>query len=130
MSENKSIWSTADNFLTKTRKIIVNSVTALILIVITFSILGGVGSMFTSTDEIDRGFDARFVLSADVGEDIGEHLAHVNAWFLLNGCEVEKITIEDVLSANAFTVSAFDGFEVANLVVVFAEQVNHVRCFL
>ena len=35
------------------RKIIVNSVTALILIVITFSILGGVGSMFTSTDEID-----------------------------------------------------------------------------
>ena len=53
MSDKKSIWSTADTFLTKTRKIIVNSVTALILIVITFSILGGVGSMFTSTDEID-----------------------------------------------------------------------------
>ena len=53
MSDKKSIWSTADNFLTKTRKIIVNSVTALILIVITFSILGGVGSMFTSPDEID-----------------------------------------------------------------------------
>ena len=53
MSDKKSIWSTADNFLTKTRKIIVNSVTALILIVITFSILGGVGSMFTSSDEID-----------------------------------------------------------------------------
>ena len=53
MSDKKSIWSTADNFLTKTRKIIVNSVTALVLIVITFSILGGVGSMFSSTDEID-----------------------------------------------------------------------------
>ena len=53
MSDKKSIWSTADNFLTKTRKIIVNSVTALILIVITFSILGGVGSMFTSPDKID-----------------------------------------------------------------------------
>ena len=53
MSDKKSIWSTADNFLTKTRKIIVNSVTALILIVITFSILGAVGSMFTSKDEID-----------------------------------------------------------------------------
>ena len=50
MSDKKSICSTADNFLTKTRKIIVNSVTALILIVITFSILGGVGSMFTSPD--------------------------------------------------------------------------------
>ena len=53
MSEKKSIWAIADGFLTKTRKIIVNSVTALVLIVITFSILGGVGSMFGSQDEID-----------------------------------------------------------------------------
>jgi protease-4 len=53
MSDKKSIWATADNFLTKTRKIIINSVTALLLIVITFSILGGVGSMFTGSDEID-----------------------------------------------------------------------------
>ncbi|MDA9145929.1 signal peptide peptidase SppA [Gammaproteobacteria bacterium] len=53
MSEKKSIWAIADGFLTKTRKIIVNSVTALILIVITFSIIGGVGSMFGSQDEID-----------------------------------------------------------------------------
>lgn len=53
MSEKKSIWATADGFLTKTRKIIVNSVTALVLIVITFSILGGVGSMFSSQDEIN-----------------------------------------------------------------------------
>ncbi len=53
MSEKKSIWAIADGFLTKTRKIIVNSVTALVLIVITFSILGGVGSMFSSQDEIN-----------------------------------------------------------------------------
>ena len=53
MSEKKSIWAIADGFLTKTRKIIVNSVTALVLIVITFSIIGGVGSMFGSQDEID-----------------------------------------------------------------------------
>ena len=53
MSEKKSIWAIADGFLTKTRKVIVNSVTALVLIVITFSILGGVGSMFSSQDEID-----------------------------------------------------------------------------
>ena len=53
MSDKKSIWSTADSFLTKTRKIIVNSITALFLIVITFSILGGVGSMFSATDEVD-----------------------------------------------------------------------------
>ena len=36
MTEKKSIWAIADGFLTKTRKIIVNSVTALLLIVITF----------------------------------------------------------------------------------------------
>ena len=53
MSDKKSIWATADNFLTKTRKIIINSVTALVLIVITFSILGGVSSMFSGSDEID-----------------------------------------------------------------------------
>jgi protease-4 len=53
MSNKKSIWGTADTFLTKTRKIIVNSVTALVLILITFSIFGVVGSMLTSQDAID-----------------------------------------------------------------------------
>ena len=53
MSDKQSIWSKADNFLTKTRKIIVNSLTALVLIFITFAILGGVGSLFDSPEEID-----------------------------------------------------------------------------
>ena len=53
MSGKQSIWSKADNFLTKTRKIIVNSLTALVLIFITFAILGGVGSLFDSPEEID-----------------------------------------------------------------------------
>ena len=45
MSEKQSIWSKADSFLTTTRKIIVNSLTALILVIITFSLLAGIGSM-------------------------------------------------------------------------------------
>jgi len=53
MSDKQSIWSKADSFLTKTRKIIVNSLTALVLIFITFAILGGVGSLFDSPKEID-----------------------------------------------------------------------------
>ena len=53
MSEKQSIWSKADSFLTTTRKIIVNSLTALILIVVTFSLLGGIGSMFNSPEKID-----------------------------------------------------------------------------
>ena len=53
MSDKQSIWSKADSFLTKTRKIIVNSLTALVLIFITFSILGGLGSLFDDPDEVD-----------------------------------------------------------------------------
>ena len=53
MSEKQSIWSKADSFLSTTRKIILNSLTALILVIITFSLLGGIGSMFSSPGEID-----------------------------------------------------------------------------
>ncbi len=53
MSKIKSIWSQADKFLTLARKILVNTVTAIVLIVITFSILSGVGSMFSPEEEID-----------------------------------------------------------------------------
>ena len=53
MSEKQSIWSKADSFLTTTRKIIVNSLTALILVVVTFSLLGGIGSIFNSPEKID-----------------------------------------------------------------------------
>ena len=53
MTEKKSIWGKADSFLTSTRKIIVNGATALVLVVITFSLLGGIGSMFGGSDEID-----------------------------------------------------------------------------
>lgn len=53
MSTAKSIWSKADKFLTITRKIIVNVFTAIILVFITFSILGGFGAMFSSEEEID-----------------------------------------------------------------------------
>lgn len=53
MSDNQSIWSKADSFLTKTRKIIVNSLTALVLVLITISILGGVGSLFNKPEKVD-----------------------------------------------------------------------------
>ena len=53
MSEKQSIWSKADSFLTTTRKIIFNSLTALILVIVTFALLGGIGSMFSSSEEID-----------------------------------------------------------------------------
>ena len=53
MSEKQSIWAKADSFLTTTRKIIVNSLTALVLVIVTFSLLGGIGSMFSSPEKVD-----------------------------------------------------------------------------
>jgi protease-4 len=53
MSNKQSIWSKADSFLTTTRKIIVNSLTALVLVIITFLLLAGIGSMFGGSEEID-----------------------------------------------------------------------------
>ena len=52
MSKVKSIWSTIDRYLTLARKIIVNTVTAVVLIFFTFAIIGGVGSIFTPDTEI------------------------------------------------------------------------------
>ena len=53
MSNNKSIWNKASDFLALTRKILLNSVTALILVVLTFSILGGLASSFGGDEKID-----------------------------------------------------------------------------
>ena len=53
MSEKKSIWGKADSFLSLARKIIVNGATALVLVVLTFSILGGIGSAFSGSDEVE-----------------------------------------------------------------------------
>ena len=53
MNEKKSIWGKADSFLSLARKIIVNGATALVLVVLTFSILGGVGSVFSGSDEVE-----------------------------------------------------------------------------
>ena len=53
MEKPQSLWSKADKFLSLTRKALVNTFTAIVLIVITFSILGGIGSMFTQDEVID-----------------------------------------------------------------------------
>ncbi|MDA7747620.1 signal peptide peptidase SppA [Gammaproteobacteria bacterium] len=53
MNEKKSIWGKADSFLSLTRKIIVNGATALVLVVLTFSLLGGVGSAFSGSDKVE-----------------------------------------------------------------------------
>ena len=53
MSKVQSIWSKADRFLSLSRKIFINSLTAIFLIVITFAILGGIGSSLIPEEKID-----------------------------------------------------------------------------
>ena len=53
MSKVKSIWSKADAFLSKTRKLILNTFTVLVLIFVTVAIFGAFGAMFTGDEEID-----------------------------------------------------------------------------
>ena len=53
MSKAKSIWSKADTFLSLTRKILLNSFTVVVLILLTVSMFGILGSMFETKEEID-----------------------------------------------------------------------------
>ena len=53
MSKTQSIWSKADKFLTLTRKIFLNSATILILILITFSMITAIGTIFSSEEKVN-----------------------------------------------------------------------------
>ena len=53
MSKVQSVWSKADKFLSLSRKLIVNTFTAIFLIVITFTIIVGISSFFTSEEKIE-----------------------------------------------------------------------------
>ena len=52
MSKSNSIWNQADSFLAMTRKILVNGVTAIVLIAITFTFLGGIFASFGDSEEV------------------------------------------------------------------------------
>ena len=52
MSKSNSIWKQAASFLAMTRKILVNGVTAIVLIAITFTFLGGIFASFGDSEEV------------------------------------------------------------------------------
>ena len=52
MSKSNSIWKQADSFLAMTRKILVNGVTAIVLIALTFSFLGGIFTSFGESEKV------------------------------------------------------------------------------
>ena len=54
MSKAQSLWSKADKFLSLSRKIIINLVTAVVLVAVTFSIIGGISSAFSKEESISE----------------------------------------------------------------------------
>ena len=53
MNKPRSLWSKTDNFLSLIRKLLLNTITAIILVIITFSILGSIVSIFTDDEVLD-----------------------------------------------------------------------------
>ena len=100
MSDKQSIWSKADNFLTKTRKIIVNSLTALVLIFVTFAILGGVGSLFDSPEEVDTKDKVLWFKPIGVvvdSEVSGSGSFDIETIIVSGGDQVEQHELQDLL---------------------------------
>ena len=98
MSKPQSLWSKADRFLTLTRKIVVNTFTGLILIVITFSLLGGIGSMFSSEEEIDK--KDKILWFKPIGVVVDSAVTGPPSFdsLLLGGGDVEQHELEDLLT--------------------------------
>ncbi len=98
MTEKKSIWGKADSFLTSTRKIIVNGATALVLVVITFSILGGIGSILSGSEKIDT--ENKILWFKPTGVVVDTEIG-VSSSFSLNGLSLnssfEQHEIKDLL---------------------------------
>lgn len=100
MSDNQSIWSKADSFLTKTRKIIVNSLTALVLVLITISILGGVGSLFNKPEKVDTKDKVLWFKPIGVvvdSEVTGSGSLDIESIIASGGDQVEQHELQDLL---------------------------------
>ena len=98
MSKPQSLWSKADRFLTLSRKIVLNTFTALLLIIVTFSILGGIGSMFSSEEGIDK--QDKILWFKPIGVVVDSEVIGTPSFdsLLLGGGDVEQHELEDLLS--------------------------------
>ncbi len=97
MDKPQSLWSKADKFLTLTRKILVNTFTAIILVVITFSILGGVGSLFTQDEEINTKDKILWFKPTGVVVDSSVNSSASVEALLLGGGDVNQHELSDLL---------------------------------
>ena len=97
MSKPKSLLSKADNFLSLIRRLLLNGITAIVLIIFTFSIIGGVVSMFGDDDVIDSNDKILwFKPSGVVVDSIVDSVPSIDS-LLLGSTSVEQHELNDLL---------------------------------
>ena len=97
MSKIQSIWSKADNFLSLSRKLIVNTLTAIVLVVITFTIIGGIGSFFTSEEKIET--DGKILWFKPVGVVVDSSIDSTPSFdaLVIGGTSVQQHELGDLI---------------------------------
>lgn len=97
MNQKKSIWQQADSFLSLSRKIIINGATVLILVVITFTVIGGVASSFSGSDEIDK--KDKILWFKPIGVVVDNSISSSSSIdALLGSAEIQQHKLEDLLN--------------------------------
>ncbi len=97
MSKIQSIWSKADNFLSLSRKLIVNTLTAIVLVVITFTIIGGIGSFFTSEEKIET--DGKILWFKPVGVVVDSSIDSTPSFdaLVIGGTTIQQHELGDLI---------------------------------
>ena len=97
MSKIQSIWSKADRFLSLSRKIFINSLTAIFLIVITFAILGGIGSSFVPEEKIDA--KNKILWFKPIGVVVDSSVSSTSSFdsLLLGTADIKQHELDDLL---------------------------------
>lgn len=99
MSKSNSIWKQADSFLAMTRKILVNGVTAIVLIAITFTFLGGIFASFGDSEEVSAENKVLWFKPIGVVVDAEVYASNnISIEDLLNGgSEAKQYELQDLL---------------------------------
>tara|TARA_X000000950_G_scaffold93296_1_gene117435 strand:+ start:1987 stop:3825 length:1839 start_codon:yes stop_codon:yes gene_type:complete len=97
MSKVQSIWSKADRFLSLARKIFINSLTAIFLIVITFAIFGTISSSFIPDEKIDT--KNKILWFKPIGVVVDSSVSSASSFdsLLLGSADIKQHELDDLL---------------------------------
>ena len=106
MSKAQSLWSKADKFLSLSRKIIINLVTAVVLVVVTFSIIGGISSAFSKEEGVSAQDKILWFKPVGVVVDKSSNSSPTLDSLIIGSIEVQQHELDDLI--NVLTNAAND----------------------